>query len=162
MGLFESIIHETNIYFKHGNLIQHVLHYVALIYESFFREWQEETGESNTTNWMGARNIFYCHYNMNISITRGSNLNLSGLGSCWICGGQCGTGAGFLRVLQFSLPSIPPTAPYLSTIIWGWYNRPVVASVMVDLIPLHPREGGGERTVGKFNWAESWSKNYSH
>jgi hypothetical protein len=32
--------------------------------------------------------------------------------SCWICGGQSGTGAGFLRVLRFSLAIlIPPTAP---------------------------------------------------
>jgi hypothetical protein len=25
-------------------------------------------------------------------------------------------------------------------IIQGWYNRPVVASVIVDLVPLHPRK----------------------
>jgi hypothetical protein len=32
--------------------------------------------------------------------------------SCGICGGQCGTGAGFLRVLRFPLPIlIPLTAP---------------------------------------------------
>jgi hypothetical protein len=32
--------------------------------------------------------------------------------SCGICGGQSGTGAGFLRVLRFLLPIlIPPTAP---------------------------------------------------
>jgi hypothetical protein len=43
-----------------------------------------------------------------------------------ICGGQSGTGAGFLRVLRFPLPvSIPPTAPHSSYIIRGWYNRPV-------------------------------------
>jgi hypothetical protein len=35
------------------------------------------------------------------------------VGSCEICGGQSGTGAGFLRVLQFPLPIlIPPTAPH--------------------------------------------------
>jgi hypothetical protein len=31
--------------------------------------------------------------------------------SCGICGGPSGTGAGFLRVLRFPLPVIPPTAP---------------------------------------------------
>jgi hypothetical protein len=43
-----------------------------------------------------------------------------------ICGGQSGTGAGFLRVLRFPLPIlIPPTATHSSSIIRGWYNRPV-------------------------------------
>jgi hypothetical protein len=37
--------------------------------------------------------------------------------SCGICGGQSGTGVGYLRVLQFPLPFL--NAPY-STIIWGW------------------------------------------
>jgi hypothetical protein len=48
-----------------------------------------------------------------------------------ICVGQSGTGAGFLRVLRFPLPIfIPPTVPQSpSSIIWGWYNRPVVAAV---------------------------------
>jgi hypothetical protein len=51
--------------------------------------------------------------------------------SCGICGGQSGTWAGFLRVLRFPLPIfIPPVAPQsLSSIIRGWYNRPVVAAV---------------------------------
>jgi hypothetical protein len=32
--------------------------------------------------------------------------------SCGFCGGQSGTGVGFLRVLRFPLPIlIPPTAP---------------------------------------------------
>jgi hypothetical protein len=49
--------------------------------------------------------------------------------SCGICGGQSGTGVGFLRVLRFPLPIlIPPTAPHTST-IRGWYNRPTVADV---------------------------------
>jgi hypothetical protein len=43
-----------------------------------------------------------------------------------ICGGQSGTVAGFLQVLQFPLPIlIPLTALHSSSsIIWGWYNRP--------------------------------------
>jgi hypothetical protein len=43
-----------------------------------------------------------------------------------ICGGQSGTGVGFLRVLLFSLPILnPPTAPHSSSsIIRSWYNRP--------------------------------------
>jgi hypothetical protein len=45
--------------------------------------------------------------------------------SCGIC-----NGAGFLRVLRFPLPIlIPPIAPQSpSSIIWSWYNRPVVAA----------------------------------
>jgi hypothetical protein len=48
-------------------------------------------------------------------------------GSCGICGGQSGTGAGFFRVLPFPLPIlISPTTPHsLSSIIRGWYNRPI-------------------------------------
>jgi hypothetical protein len=37
--------------------------------------------------------------------------------SCGICGGQSGTAAGFLRVLNFPLPSIPPIAPHSSSSI---------------------------------------------
>jgi hypothetical protein len=60
--------------------------------------------------------------------------------SCGICGGQSGAGAGFLRVLRFPLPifipSISPQSP--SSIIWGWYNRPVLAAVPsgLSLTPL--------------------------
>jgi hypothetical protein len=52
-----------------------------------------------------------------------------------------GTGADFLRVLRFPLPSIPPTSPHSasSIIIRGWYNRPVAASVIVDSVP--PQKG---------------------
>jgi hypothetical protein len=31
--------------------------------------------------------------------------------ACVVCGGQSGTGAGFLRVLWFPLPIIPPISP---------------------------------------------------
>jgi hypothetical protein len=60
--------------------------------------------------------------------------------SCGICGGQSGTRAGFIRVLLVPLPSIPPTAPHSSSSIFirGWYNRPVVATVILDLVPLPP------------------------
>jgi hypothetical protein len=45
--------------------------------------------------------------------------------SCEIYGGRSVTGAGFLRVLPFPLPSlIPPTVPHSSSLIWGCYNRP--------------------------------------
>jgi hypothetical protein len=43
-----------------------------------------------------------------------------------IYGGQSGTGAGFLRLRRFPLPIvIPPTGPHSSSIIRGWYNRPI-------------------------------------
>jgi hypothetical protein len=54
--------------------------------------------------------------------------------SCGICGGQSGNGAGFLRVLRFPLLiRIPLSAPQTSSIILGWYNRPVVAAVQSGL-----------------------------
>jgi hypothetical protein len=31
--------------------------------------------------------------------------------ACGVCGGQSGTGAGFLRILPFPLPIIPPNSP---------------------------------------------------
>jgi hypothetical protein len=33
------------------------------------------------------------------------------LAACVVCGGQSGTGAGFLQVLRFPLPIIPPISP---------------------------------------------------
>jgi hypothetical protein len=51
--------------------------------------------------------------------------------ACGVCGGQSGTGAGFLRVLLFPplifIPPISPQSP--SPITRGWYNRPVVAAI---------------------------------
>jgi hypothetical protein len=51
--------------------------------------------------------------------------------SCGICGGQSGTGAGFLRVLWFPLPIFIPSIAHQSpsSIIWGSYNRPLMAAV---------------------------------
>jgi hypothetical protein len=55
----------------------------------------------------------------------------------WICGGQSGAGAGFLRVLRFPLPIfIPPIAPQSpSSITW---RRSAVAAVPggLSLTPL--------------------------
>jgi hypothetical protein len=57
-----------------------------------------------------------------------------------ICGGESGTGADFLRVLRFPLPILIPPIALLSpsSIIWGCYNRPVVAAVPsgLSLTPL--------------------------
>jgi hypothetical protein len=67
--------------------------------------------------------------------------------SCWICGGQSGTGAGFFRVLRFPLSIfIPPIAPQSpSSIIWGWYERPTVVAVPsgLSLIPLRTKKEPG-------------------
>jgi hypothetical protein len=62
--------------------------------------------------------------------------------SCGISGGQSGTGAGFLRVLRFLLPIlIPPVAPHSSSIIRGWYNRPVSGpTYQVDPFSPHPKK----------------------
>jgi hypothetical protein len=60
--------------------------------------------------------------------------------SCGICGGQSGAVEGFLRVLRFPLAnfilSTCPQSP--SSIIWGWYSKPVMAAVPsgLSLIPL--------------------------
>jgi hypothetical protein len=54
--------------------------------------------------------------------------------SCGICGGRSDTVAGFLRVLRFPLPSIPPTAAHLSSFIIPGTICQVVASIIVDLV----------------------------
>jgi hypothetical protein len=60
--------------------------------------------------------------------------------TCGICGGQSSAGAGFLIVLRFPLPIfVPPIASQSQpSIIWGWYNRPVLAAVPsgLSLTPL--------------------------
>jgi hypothetical protein len=59
--------------------------------------------------------------------------------SCGICRGQSGAGVAFLRVHRFPLPIfIPPDAPQPTSIICGWYNRPVIATVWSGL-SLTPR-----------------------
>jgi hypothetical protein len=53
--------------------------------------------------------------------------------SCGVYGGQSGTGAGFLRVLGFFLPIVP----HLSSSGAGKIGQPVMASVIVDSVPLY-------------------------
>jgi hypothetical protein len=63
--------------------------------------------------------------------------------SCAICGRQSGTGIGFLRVRRFPLPIlIPPTALHSSSIIRGWYNRPISGrrNKQVDSVSPHPKK----------------------
>jgi hypothetical protein len=45
--------------------------------------------------------------------------------------------------------SIPQISPHSSSsiIIRGWYNRPVIASVIMDSLSLHPKKG--EKRVNK-------------
>jgi hypothetical protein len=47
--------------------------------------------------------------------------------SCGICGGQSGTGAGFLRVLRFPLPILIPPVAHLSS--WAGTIGQTVAAV---------------------------------
>jgi hypothetical protein len=70
--------------------------------------------------------------------------------SSGVCGIQSCTGAGFLRILRFPLPVIPPIAPHssLSIIIQGWYSRPVAVSVIMDSVPLHPKGEKMSNTLG--------------
>jgi hypothetical protein len=67
--------------------------------------------------------------------------------SCWICGGQSGTGIGFLRLFRFPLPIlIPPTARHSSSNIWGWYNRSVSGRHAKWTVSPHPKK---ERKKGR-------------
>jgi hypothetical protein len=66
-----------------------------------------------------------CHSSGNRRLSTAAARVLSQVRSWGICGGQSGTGAGFLQVLGFPLPIlIPPTASHSSSIIRGWYNKP--------------------------------------
>jgi hypothetical protein len=60
--------------------------------------------------------------------------------SCGGCGGQSGAGVGFIRVLRSPLPIFIPqlAAQSPSSVIWGWYNGPVVVAVpsWLSLTPL--------------------------
>jgi hypothetical protein len=67
-----------------------------------------------------------------------------------ICGGQCGTGAGFLRVLRFPLPIlIPPTVPHSSSIIRGWYNRPNSGADVPSGLSLTPPQETKKKKLSK-------------
>jgi hypothetical protein len=48
--------------------------------------------------------------------------------ACGVCGGQSGTGAGFLRVLRVS-PANHSTNFSIIIITRGWHNRPLMAAV---------------------------------
>jgi hypothetical protein len=71
------------------------------------------------------KEIFSYHINWDCAIAQAVSRRVamaaarvrSQVRSCRICGGQSGSGAGFLRVLRFPLPIlIPPTAPHPSSI----------------------------------------------
>jgi hypothetical protein len=73
--------------------------------------------------------------------------------SCGSCGGQSGTGAGFLQGLRFPLPIlISPTPPHSSSVIWGWYNRPV-SGWCTKWTQSHPTPGNlKKKPTCMFNW----------
>jgi hypothetical protein len=60
---------------------------------------------------------------------------------CGIFGGQIYTAAGYVRMLQFTLPIIPPTAPHSpSSIIRGWCSGPIIAAVASGLSLSSPEQ----------------------
>jgi hypothetical protein len=70
-----------------------------------------------------------------------------------LCGGQSGSGAGLLRVLRFPLSIlIQRTAPHSSSssIIRGWYDRPIVADVLSGLSLTHPKKPKQEMLLCNF------------
>jgi hypothetical protein len=74
-----------------------------------------------TVNWRAVAQTVSCRL-----LTAAARVEAQ-VGSCGVFGGQRGSGAGFLRLFQFPLPIlITPIAPQSSSsIIWGWYNRPI-------------------------------------
>jgi hypothetical protein len=74
---------------------------------------------------------------MNISLLTKGRVR-DRVGSCGICGGPSGTGAGIFWTLRFPLPSIPSIGPHSSFgagIIGG-----LVTSVIMDSVPFHPKK----------------------
>jgi hypothetical protein len=96
--------------------------------------------------------------------------------ACGTCGGSSGTGAGFLQVLGFPLPMIPPTALHTSSSITrGWYSGPNSADAPSELNFTQPQEAkgtptllgpvigvsfskGGRHTIGFSDWGLALSK----
>jgi hypothetical protein len=78
--------------------------------------------------------------------------------SCGICGGQSGAGVGFLRVLRFPPPIfIPPIAPQSpSSIMWGLYNRPEVATVSSGLSPTPLKKNTMARLLSETPLERCW------
>jgi hypothetical protein len=75
--------------------------------------------------------------------------------SCGICGGQSGTGAGFLLVLRFPLPIlIPPTAPHSSSSFGAGTISQLVADVQSGLSATQPQETKKKKTT--FSTAGHW------
>jgi hypothetical protein len=75
--------------------------------------------------------------------------------SCEICGGQSGTGEGFLRVLGFPLPIfiLPIATQSPSSFIWCWYNRPSGFSVApLRIIKIYIRISGIYEIAEKAWW----------
>jgi hypothetical protein len=56
--------------------------------------------------------------------------------SCGICGGQSCTGEGFLQVLRFPLPLIPPSAPHTSSSMAGTVGQ--IVSDVANRLSLTP------------------------
>jgi hypothetical protein len=73
--------------------------------------------------------------------------------SCGICGGQSGTGPGFLQVLRFP-PAIliSQNAPY-SSVIWFWYNSPISGQHTKWAQP-HPHPTKLNKEIGVFDELE--------